>query len=431
MVHDKIYLQFDALSKSRQFGSYLPVVVAIIGLFLPYDYAVAFLLIALLTIYLLLRYPFTHGLFYKLVWIAFILRMALVVLNHIYPIMPEQTDHLLYNGVARTIMDNYSRNLPTFYQLDHYSMNAKSYSLFLSWIYSIFGPNYLLPKIINSFFGVLSGILVYKIVNQVIEDEKVALFSGALTLFTPSIIAFTSYILRDSIIMYLSLLMVYFFCLWFKKKTAMRNFVFWLASFLLVSIARIQNFALYLMLFLFFFAILLLKSPRFRVSKWLLLALLIAGVSVFYLTHRDFVFSIAMYPLRAQPLRAEGGSAYLVGLEYNNFFDLIKYLPIRFIYFTFGPFLWNASGAFQYLSAMEGFFNLAAFIFTVKYIIAKRYGPYVDLEFFLLLFCLFGLFSNALVDSNFGTAVRHRMNYVIFLFIFGAAYLRDLRLKLI
>ncbi|MBN1561017.1 hypothetical protein JW998_12260 [candidate division KSB1 bacterium] len=410
--------------------SHVPLIIVAVLLFLPLSCSASLLFILAFSLLLILKYPPDAGIFEKLLWGAFLLRMAILFLNESFSLIPEQSDDLMYNRVAMEIVDNASRKLPLLYGNVH-SYGIRSYATFLSLIYGVFGEIHMLAKLVNSFLGLLSGIVIYKIVLEIFPERKIALISAAFAFYLPSLIAFTSFVIRDAIILYLTYLLIYHFILFYKGKRRTLHAVSFIVLFMLISIFRIQNLYLYSAFFIFFSLLLLFRSGMKKSIKMSIAASILFICSIILAVNFDAIFTVLTYPFRAQPLRAEGGSAYLTSMTYNSVFDIIKYLPVRFIYFTFGPFLWDARGAFLLLSALEGILVLAATMATLLYFHHVSDRENQNLQLFLITFCLVGLVANSIVDSNFGTSVRHRMNYVIFFFIFAAAYLHNKRFRIL
>ena len=409
--------------------SLVPVFGCIAFLFIDLQYAAALLLASAFYAYVAFACRERDALFNVLVISAFTLRIALVLLNQKLAFLPLQPDSFHYSMQAMKIVDNASRNLPVFYDMP-VSTSVKSYSFFLAQIYSVVGEMPLFAALVNVVFGVFSAILVFKISLHMFENKRAAYFALVFSLFLPTIIAFTSYVLRDALVLFLTLLMLYHFILADSSKNHSRHIIIAIFTFLLVGIIRIQNLYLYTLFFLMFYMFKYLKSNVRIVFKIVLVSIVVLFVLTVALIYKDLLVSIATYPLRAQPLRAVGGSAYLQNMQYNSLLDVFKYLPIRFLYFTFGPFLWQANSAFLLLAALEGLIIFTAFVLTVQYFRKNRITRNFDMQIFLVLFCLVGLLANSMVDSNFGTSVRHRMNYIIFFFIFAGAYLRNVRFKI-
>ena len=74
-------------------------------------------------------------------------------------------------------------------------------------------------------------------------------------------------------------------------------------------------------------------------------------------------------------------------------------------------------------------FFLVLTIAAVLYFLKAKKEHHIWLQYLVFSFALAGLLANAVVDSNFGTAVRHKLNYIILLFPFALMYLRKYRIR--
>ncbi len=414
------------LPKKEKNYSFLPVVLAIIFIAFPLKYAMTISITLVFAFWVLLRYK--NSPFGIIILIALFLRIGIALFDEALAVLPSQSDEQEYIRVAFQILDNLKHNMPIFYDASG-SLSVKSYSLFLAFIFFIFGTFPLVAITINVILAVLTGILTFKIALLTFHDKKVAYISGAIVLFFPSFIAFSSYILRDTLIMFLTFVMIYHFILATKHQRTLYHSFVAIVFFILCSIIRIQNLYLYTAIFILFLMVLYLKSNSRLIFKISFISFICLMLTWIVLRNQDFFFMLATYPMRAKPYRAIGGAAYLTWMEYNTLFDIVKYMPLRFIYFTFGPFIWNIRHFFQLSSAIEGFFILIAFIFTILYLLKHLKDSNTNIKLFLFLFCIIGLVMSSTVDSNFGTSVRHRIIYVIFLFIFSIDYFRNAKLK--
>jgi len=414
--------------KKYNLYSTLPILLCLPLIFLDLKLAAGGLAVSLFILVIVLIYYKNNPTFTYTIIAALILRVLLLIINEYIPFLPLQPDALHYSAQAMKIVENRTYNLPLFYDIP-YSMSVKSYSFFLSLFYSFFGKMPFFASIVNVILGILSSLLIYKIAKLVFNNEKIAFNSMLVSLFLPSIIAFTSYVLRDTLVMLLTLNMIWFILLFLYKGHSITHGLLALVFFVLVGILRIQNFYLYTVFFILFTFILVFSSRSKLLLKFTVSFLLVCILFFLILRYNNAIMTIITYPMRAKALRAQGGSAYLVGMQYHSLIDFLIYLPIRFIYFSFGPFLWNAGGGFQLLTALEGIIVFIAFILTVQYIIKRKPLRMASPESFLLIFCFVGIAANAIVDSNFGTAVRHRMMYIIFFFMFAAAQIKNIKLK--
>lgn len=416
-------------TRQKEWVSFLPVGVCLPALLIDLQLATTLILTAMFILMLALFLPSDNYL-RKVLLTAAILRAALTIVNHYVVIFPPQPDANMYNLYALQILDNLERNLPAFYASPH-SMSIKSFSYFLVLFYRFLGEMPLLISMINTIFGLLTAMLAYRIALLVFENKPTARFALISSLLFPSMIAFTTYMLRDSIIFFFTFLMLYSgLCAFFGRRRLL-NLIIAFGSFVIIGIFRIQNLFLIGGFLIAYLLIYLLSLKQGRVLKWTLFAMAVAALIWFLLSHQETVNSIINYPLRAQPLRAEGRSVYLADMQYRTLFDMVRYLPIRFVFFTFGPFLWNVYSAAMLLSALESLFVVFCALLTLLYFTAKRITVNLSSQWFLLAFCLTCLAANALVDSNFGTSVRHRLPYIIFFFTFAGAYLRDVKIRVL
>jgi|GEM_PF-600957 len=116
--------------------------------------------------------------------------------------------------------------------------------------------------------------------------------------------------------------------------------------------------------------------------------------------------------------RATGGAAYLEGMAYDSWLDVLLAAPIRAVYFQFAPFPLHVGSAFDALAIA----SLPALVVVsvaavgslreteAREVVAVAVGA----------FYLAGVVGYGLVDANFGTTVRHRSVFVFLLCVFAA-----------
>lgn len=413
----------------KSWASILPLGICLAALLIDLQLAAALALMSAFVLWLVLRYRQEDDLL-KVMLFAAGVRIGLTVVNHYFVIFPAQPDSYMYNLYAMQIVDNLERNLSPFYASPH-SMSIKSFSYFLALFYQWLGEAPLVISMVNTVLGLLTALLAYRIALLVFENKATARFTLVSTLVFPSMIVFTTYVLRDAIVFFFTFLFLYTGLRAFYGQRRLLNLAIAFVSFIIIGIYRIQNFFLIGGFLTVYALIYLLLQKRGRALKWTLFAVALAALLILLASHREVVDSVVNYPLRAQPLRAEGRSLYLPNMQYRTLFDMILYAPVRFVYFTFGPFLWNVYSFPMLLSAIESLFVMLTAGQTVLYFVKKRLPIHLSSQWFFLAFCLTCLAANALVDSNFGTSVRHRLPYIIFFFTFAGAYLRDVKIRLL
>ncbi len=421
-------------SNSLQFslkdsGFIVPMLALVLFAFIPIDIQI-YIILTLFCYFVLWGLSFEQSDKFKLIVFAgFTLRVVLIFVDeYLGSVLQEQSDQILYNLEANIILDNIKNNSPMFYNVFP-GFGVKSYSFIMGMIYKVFGPVPILPRLLNIFLNVWSGILLYKISRELFEKSKIALLAMALFMFWPSNWAFTSYALRDSMIIFLSFLLITYFIDIVKNKPRFGNILMIVLIYTLSTLLRNQNSYLYIVMFLFYGIYLFFKSKVRKSYKLLLLFGILLLLLFVYLKFKLYIDLVLAYPFVAQPLRVEGGSAYLVNIEMNNYWDVFKYSPIRFFYFTFGPFLWNVRTIFQLFSALESVALFIVFWGFIQYFRKYKIPKNENLQMFIVIFCLVGLMANAIVDSNFGTAIRHRLNYTSFFFVFFSVYMQNFKIR--
>jgi hypothetical protein len=114
-------------------------------------------------------------------------------------------------------------------------------------------------------------------------------------------------------------------------------------------------------------------------------------------------------------------SSYLVGQTYNSFSDLVKYAPLRALYFLFSPFPWQFFKASQYVAFGETLIVGFALLFIPKalYGILRKHKEYFVA---LLIFLVGGILGAGVIQSNSAGAQRHRTQFSFLIVAIGVAY---------
>ena len=388
-------------------------------------FIVGFFLI-LTCLFILFKFLYSDSNLGILLLVAFGVRLLFIILDESFQFYTFALDPALYDIISQQIIKNFEHNIPVYYGITE-SFSIRSYSLLIGFLYYIVGYYPIIPRIINAFVGVLAIVEIYKITSFLFSNSKISLRASAMVAFYPSLILFSCLNLRDALILYLSFKLVSLFMSVETSKNTLIKSIQCLILYIFIGLLRPQNFYLFGIIFTFYFLFLILK----RYSLFHLIAIFLFGgfvLGYIFISNYDVIAGLLEYPLQALPRRALGGSAYLTHLQYENLLDVPIQAPIRLLYFTFGPFLWDVRNAFMLLAFFE-----AIIIFIVVYFSVKYLSQVVKINNNMLLLCLFsviGLLANSTVDSNYGTAIRHRMVYVVPFFIFTSAYLQNLRIFL-
>jgi len=407
-------------------GQYtLPVAVAAIAVFLNIENATGLLLAFTIVLYLILIKRQLGKAVLLIMIGGFLLRVAVAFLDQNLHVFPYVWD--LYFPVASQIHQNLSFGYPLYYDVSQ-SLNVLSYSSFAAFLYAIFGKYQLIVRIFNSLWGVLVVERTFNISRVIFKKDKAALLAASFVSFFPSFIIFSSLDMRDAIILFFSTDFLWRICeISYLKR---RRLLIVLIDVFMLSILRVQNIILLAGIFATFVMILgFIKTPSKYRMIYSSFVLILGGVGIFLLQKigiLNFIFTYIQHDLIT---RSAGGSVYLAGKFYNTWADVLIWAPLRFLHFTFGPFLWSVKNSFMLIGIFESFIIIICFIGFIIFLKRLELQRNVILLFLIWVMVL-GLLGNAIVDSNYGTAIRHRMNYVLIIFILGTPFLTSLRFRL-
>ncbi|WP_435196316.1 hypothetical protein [Natronomonas sp. EA1] len=111
--------------------------------------------------------------------------------------------------------------------------------------------------------------------------------------------------------------------------------------------------------------------------------------------------------------RAIGGAAYLEHADYETWVDLVVAAPIRAVYFQYAPFPLHVSSAFDLVAV--GMLPVLVALTVAAYRSARAcYRSRSVLAVVVVVYVL-GVIGYGLIDSNFGTTVRHRIPFTFLL----------------
>lgn len=116
--------------------------------------------------------------------------------------------------------------------------------------------------------------------------------------------------------------------------------------------------------------------------------------------------------------RAQGGAAYLEGMSYDAWWEIVLVAPIRAIYFQYAPFPTQVDSLFHLL----GMTSLPILIILTVAAYRSLIRCETDQRLLALLITVYltGIIGYGLVDSNFGTSLRHRVPFEYLLVVFAA-----------
>ncbi len=410
--------------KKMGYARYLPTLMTLGLIPLGVENTLIFLLILAFSAYLLVAKKDQPWLLGYILLIAFLLRVLVAIVDHFWDVFPYTWDDYYTTGLQ--IKMNFLDGYPLFNGISE-SIHVVSYAIVNAAVLVIFGDNEIPVRILNCFLGTLVAERVYRISMQLDGKERVALLSASLTAFFPSFVLFSALNMRDALIFFLSVDALWRAMLILEHRKRM-NYLVVLLEIVVLYTLRIQNVLLYAAIFMTFLLLRYYQKSGKRLAN---AVLLITAVGILFLlfARGDFALKILEYATAELQWRATGGSAYLTDVMYSSWFDVVRWVPVRFLYFTFGPFPWEIRNAFMFLGFLESviiLFLAGLFLISMR---KRSHTTETNLTLLLIAFALVGLAANSIIDSNYGTAIRHKMNYIFVLFVFAARYLERFRIR--
>lgn len=295
-------------------------------------------------------------------------------------------------------------------------------------VYYLVGRDQLLVQLLNCALGAASCIVVYKIAQLLYPEIRVARTAAFLTAVSPSMILWSSQMMKDGPIV-LSLSLCALFTLRLQVKLGGKDLLLLLVS--LFCLFSLRNYAFYLMFAAVALA-LLLRGKRFTPLRFIQggVLVIVIGGSLAYLGAGD-VPQGAFDLKKIQAARAWSAKAANSGfggdVDITDPQAALEFLPVGLVYVLFAPFPWMMTNLRQLITLPEMIMWWLLVPMVVKgfwYAVRHRLKE----SFAIVTFTVGLTLVYALYQSNVGTAYRHRAQLYVFFFIFISIGL-DLRRK--
>ncbi|MFQ5536421.1 MAG: hypothetical protein ACE5GJ_03110 [Gemmatimonadota bacterium] len=293
-------------------------------------------------------------------------------------------------------------------------------------IYLIFGPAKAAPAVLNMFFSVWTAVPIYHLAMHLVRRNRdVARWSAGLTVFFPSLVLWSILNVREAPTILTVVLVVYFivrmqmqFDLASLAGTVSSLVVLTLMREYLTSLVGVAGAAGILM-----------GRSRSPVRSLIVGSTMLVAVT-FTMQSIGLGSSLGTEPTleRVQMLRQDfqfgARSAYGQGIDVSNPVTAILYLPLGLAYFLLAPFPWAISSALQAITFPEIilWYLLVPFGLRGAWLALRHDARAYTVPLAILVVVTF---AYALVESNVGTAYRHRAQVLPLMFIFCALGLRD------
>jgi len=383
--------------------------------------------VSLITIFFAYKNPKASS----IILFALFVRIFILLLGEYFIELPDSTrDSKSFEYGAWKIAEKGFYNL-----LNYYPGPSSS---FIEWLiaipYSIFGRSVLMAKSISLFFGVANVFLGWKIANQ-LWGSKVAIRIGWLIAIFPSLILYSSLIMRESYICFFHLVAIYGVISWAQNKNFKSIFIA-ITGFTLAAFFHGASF-IGVLIFLLIISLdnikIFLKSlKKFKINLFNVLLLVIILIFIFffinnkislpYLNNFEFLTNTLIIMDKTN-ISVSGNASYPEWTIINNPIEFIYKVPLRSLYFLFSPFPWDVKKFAHLIGIIDSLLYLYLTILILKNF--KFIWKDKRLRIILIiLLCFIAVF--AIGVGNFGTGIRHRSKFAIIFILLAGPMLKKL-----
>lgn len=300
----------------------------------------------------------------------------------------------------------------------NFTTGAFLYSVVLAVFYYLLEPQQLIGQLLNSLFGSLIIITIYRCMQELIgKSSKYSIKAAIILAFTPTLCLYSALTMREgSVVLPLSIAFL-FIIKWFKY----RRYVFYVAAVVFCGLSTLFHSAsavilIALILITTFEALVpilqrnhaLLNRTISNVIPLLIVVMLFGvmlstGAGLEKLQIFDEKEGSIEQLSAQQAYASRSRAAYLQDMQVSSAGDIIWQLPIRVIYFLFTPFIWTIRSGADIFGLLDA--SLYLYLSLIILLKRKRFNA-IDKRIAFILIIYISAF--ALGTSNYGTAIRHR-----------------------
>lgn len=322
-------------------------------------------------------------------------------------VLPFGWDISTFHGAAEAILSG---------QPTGESSTVSSFAAFQSLLYAAFGSHPIVVSIVNGLLAVILVLFVRRLAEALYPDLTEHTLLVFVAMFSPLTFLFMSIPMRDALTAFSFLLLLATVAV---ALTEDRHWLVLPAVPLWGGLYLLRP-ELALLSFLGVLAATSVKAFN-RIAKRPVSVPLIAGLGggVGLLGLALFFGRFPVSRLNgALSFRGSGGAAYLDWMRYDGILDVLLVAPVRALYFQFAPFPLHVSSTFDLLAALLLPFLVVLVVLGYLSLTSSDVDPVIAT--LLVTVYLGGIVGYGLIDSNFGTTVRHRIPFEFLLIVFAA-----------
>lgn len=337
---------------------------------------------------------------------AFAIRIVYIAIDNILGVFAGDGDFPLYNEALWYVAQQWRVGdflAPFSFLSGNYFLTV--YTYVYGTAYAIFGHHPTLVRVLMAMTGVLFVYNIYRITRH-LDSHRSGMYAAGFATIYPYWIQLSGIFYRDMLVMLLLTEVIYLLLRWIDDTD---HRVVFLACFIAVITLSLRLVNI-IPVSAAFAVTIYVKLNGSRWQKPLAMSLmLIAGLATTLL----FGDKITVQELASRRawLARESTAAYLTGVIYDNFLELLAFLPLGASYFFLVPFPWQLVNLLAVIALFQNVFlwypAVVLSIFGVRWLVPERTGELLVLMTYLVS----GVVIYGLVEGNIGPAMRHRSQF--------------------
>ena len=291
-------------------------------------------------------------------------------------------------------------------------------------VYEIVGRNPLAVQFINAVVGAATAVIIFLCAFHIFGNNRVARLAGLLTAFFPSLVLWSSQVLKDGPIVF-TLALCILATLKLGEKLTLKYFLILTASLICLLSLRFYIFYMMVAAIAGAFVIGMRKvtaqsfARQFVVIVGIGLAMTWLGVTRYANTQLELFGNLEAVQRSRADAAQSAKSGFAADVDVSTTQGALSAIPIGLVYLLFAPFPWQLNNLRQTITLPEMIAWWAAFPmlviglwFAVRYKL-RQISP-------ILIFIIMLSLAYSVFQGNVGTAYRQRAQLLVFYFIFVA-----------
>jgi len=414
----------------------LVVILAIFVVILAFPAGVPAVLIcaavSLIVVFAINQFPDEKNALIQIFLIGLMLRVVCATITYTLDIWQYVgEDQFLYTNVGEDLASYWQGLIAVNSEIQSRILSSSANSLsgwgiyyIVGSIYYLVGTNPFAVQLFISVLGAATAVVVYLCSKKVFQNSRVAYTTGMFVAVFPSLIIWSSHILKDGVIIFFLVLAMYAGII-LKEKLSVKYLIILFVS--LFAIYSLRTYICVLAITAIVGSFVLGNEAKISqfISRFAAISILGFVLASFGVIHQEQFQQVEQYSdLTAlqnsrKSLANDAASGFNQEADISTWGGLMQALPIGFVYLMLAPFPWQLSSnrAAATLPEMFVWWACLAFLGTgLWYSVRNRLQQVIP----ILLFTIMLTLIYSVTQGNVGTAYRQRAQLQVFYFMFIA-----------